>query len=92
MAAHTGRGRKPAFPPVHASAAAAQEELQHLSQRDPRICGIAQTRWTLASLGKAVFLVKRLNASGDTDHSPVHPNRLEASVGFHPQSRSRLHR
>ena len=24
--------------------------MQHLCQRDPRVCGVEQTRWTLASL------------------------------------------
>lgn len=38
---------------MHPTAPAAQEDLQHLCQRDPRACGVKRTRWTLATLRTA---------------------------------------
>lgn len=45
-----GRGRKPAFSPVHAAAPAAKEGLLRLVRRDPRTLGVDRTRWRLADL------------------------------------------
>jgi len=57
-------GASPLFPPRHATAAAAHAELQHLCQRDPRVCGVEQTRWTLASLRQACWWLGGLTLAG----------------------------
>lgn len=49
---------------MHATAAAAHTELQHLCQRDPRICGVERTRWTLASLRQACAWLGDLTLAG----------------------------
>lgn len=38
--------------------------MQHLCQRDPRVCGIEQTRWTLASLRQACAWLGDLTLAG----------------------------
>jgi len=42
----------------------AHTELQHLCQRDPRVCGVAQTRWTLAGLQQACAWLGGLTLAG----------------------------
>lgn len=44
--------------------AAAHTELQHLCRRDPRACGVEQTRWTLASLRQACAWLGDLTLAG----------------------------
>jgi hypothetical protein len=46
----TGAGASPLFPPQHATAEAAKDQLLHLVRRDPRSCQVACTRWTLVPL------------------------------------------
>jgi transposase len=43
-------GASPLFPPRYAETETAAQELRHTVRRDPRACGQAQTRWTLAAL------------------------------------------
>lgn len=38
--------------------------MQHLCQRDPRVCGVEQTRWTLASLRQACSWLGGLTLAG----------------------------
>ena len=38
--------------------------MQHLCQRDPRVCGFEQTRWTLASLRQACTWLGSLTLAG----------------------------
>lgn len=54
-----GAGASPRFPPQHATMEAAQTEVQHLVQRDPRTCGQDQTRWTLAGIRHACTWLQR---------------------------------
>lgn len=49
----TDAGASPLFPPQHPTREDAQEEIQHLVQRDPRQCSQAQTRWTLSAIQQA---------------------------------------
>jgi hypothetical protein len=46
-------GASPLFSPWRQTRDAAQTEVQHLVQRDPRTCGQDQTRWTLAGIRHA---------------------------------------
>lgn len=46
-------GASPPFPPQHPTPEAAQEEVQHLVQRDPRACAQSETRWTLTTIRQA---------------------------------------
>lgn len=45
-----GRGRKPAFSPHTFAPQEAKEAFLHLLRREPRLCGVARARWTLADL------------------------------------------
>lgn len=59
-----GVGASPLFPPHGLTAEAAQEEIQHLTRRDPRQCGQTQTRWTLAALQQACVWLQGCTVSG----------------------------
>ena len=61
---------------MHATAAAAHPEWQHLCQRDPRGCGVEQTRWTLASLRQARAWLGDLTLAG------VHTVLRRARIGW----------
>ena len=52
------------FPPGPTTAAAAHTEWQPLGQRDPRVCGVEQTRWTLARLRQAGSWLGGLTLAG----------------------------
>lgn len=43
-------GASPLFPPEHTEPEAAKEALLHVVRRDPRQCGVAQSRWRLEDL------------------------------------------
>ncbi len=45
-----GAGASPLFPPEHSEPEAAKEALLHVVGRDPRQCGVAQSRWRLADV------------------------------------------
>lgn len=60
----TVAGASPPFPPQHATTEAAQTEVQHLVQRDPRTCGQDQTRWTLASIRQSCPWLQSLSLPG----------------------------
>lgn len=43
-------GASPLFPPRHADAETAKDALLQVVRRDPRTCGVPQSRWRLADL------------------------------------------
>jgi DDE superfamily endonuclease len=61
---------------VHTTAAAAHPEWQHLCQRDPRVCGVEQTRWTLAGIRQAGAWLGDLTLAG------VHTVLRRARIGW----------
>ena len=57
-------GASPLFPPQQPTVEAAQQEVQHLVRRDPRACGLDQTRWTLAAVRQACSWLAPLTLAG----------------------------
>lgn len=57
-------GASPHFPPQHPTPEAAQAELEQLVQRDPHQLGLAQTRWTLASVGQQCAWLRSCSVGG----------------------------
>ncbi len=60
----SGRGRKPAFYPQHATAEEAADELQEVVRRSPRLYGLPRSRWWLDGLRQVVDWLKDLTLAG----------------------------
>jgi transposase len=59
-----GRGRKPAFAGVYATAAEAHDALLHVVRRDPRELRESRSRWTLAALQRVCAWLGQISRPG----------------------------
>jgi hypothetical protein len=57
-------GASPLFPPEHHDIEAAATEVEHLVRRDPRQCGLTQTRWSLNAIRNQLLWLKDTSLSG----------------------------
>ena len=52
------------FPPQQPTIEAARDEVQHLTRRDPRACGLTQSRWTLTAVRQTCSWLQKLSLPG----------------------------